>query len=149
MSYRLGRIIFGLFGYLFVKVNVMIRSYEDYHNGDVWWSFLGLGCLVLPSIPVALKYLQKNIKEINMREDPGRVKSFFKLLFFTVVYILGGFILFAIGRIVFKLYCTCQNIKDPLGKNNQRRFRRKEIELNLMQATVESAPDGLLKVILH
>ena len=144
-AYRLIRLSVGIFGYLWVKYKVIQRSVDDYYNGDVWWCVLGLGCIVMPTIPVAIKYLQRKIQQINSRQDTDKVKPFFKLLFLTMMYLFGGFLLFTVYRIFYKLYCTFQNIKDPTGKKNGMKFRRKEVEMNLTQAVLESAPDGLLK----
>merc|ERR1711892_554255 len=144
--YRLNRLLIGIFGYLLVKYNVVVRAVIDYNNGDEWWCFFGLACLVMPSIPVAIKHLQRMINDVNTGRETNKVKPFFKLLCITIVYICGGFILFTIYRICYKIYCTCQNIKDPMGKRNEMKYRRKEVELNLTQAVLESAPDGLLMV---
>ena len=145
-SYRAIRLGVGIFGYLWVKFKVIRRSVTDYYNDDVWWCFLGLACIVMPTFPLVIKYLQRKIGDINSQTDKSKVKPFFKLLFFTIIYLFGGFLLFTVCRICFKVYCTWQNVKEPTGKKTEMKYRRKEVEMNLTQAFLESAPDGLLKV---
>ena len=140
------RIILGILGFCYVKYNVIKRAVEDAINGDIWWCVLGIGCLILPSIPTALKYLQKRITIVQNKNSTLRVKEFLILLFFTLFYVFGGFFIFALYQWLLKLYCTVQNIKNPTGEGNNQKYREKETEMNLHQVALESAPDGLLTV---
>ena len=151
--YISNRVILGILGFLYVKLKVVNRAIEDAKNGDIWWSILGLSCLILPSIPIAMKYLQKRIAIIQSQDGALRVKEFLKLFLATLSYFLGGFVLFAIYRMGLKLYFTAKNIADTTknivdrtGKISNLKYRKKEMEMNLHQVALESAPDGLLTV---
>ena len=57
VNYRPSLVIIGIFGFLWVNVLVIKRAINDYSNADVWWYFLGVMCLVMPSIPIAIQVL--------------------------------------------------------------------------------------------
>ena len=95
MFYRIPRMI-AILGFFLVKHSVIKRAVYDYQDGDIWWSFLGIGCLILPSIPIALKYLQRMISNIKNQNDVWRVKEYCVLLSLTLVYFCGGFVIFAL-----------------------------------------------------
>ena len=145
--YRILRILIGIIGFLWVKYTSIRRSIDDYGNGDVWWCVLGLASLVLPSFPFAIHWLRRQIREENLKQESDLVKPFFRLFLLLIFYLFGGFIIVAVYRIFYKVYCTCQNIRFPCGQDNGTEYRRREVEMTYIQALLEAAPDGLLQVV--
>lgn len=62
-----------------------------------WWSILSLACMILPSIPTAVKTLRNKISEIKSgKRISSPVKGFLYLISMTIGYFAGGFLLLTI-----------------------------------------------------
>ena len=130
VTYVSSRVAFGFFGFIWFKCQIIKRCLADYENGDVWWSCIGVACLVMPSIPIAFRFFWQKIREFQSRREADRVKCFIKLVLISSSYICGGFILFALYRVIYQLSCTWRNITGTIFQVNEKKYRKKELQMN-------------------
>ena len=114
---------------IWFKCQIIKRCIAVYENGDVWWSYIGVACLVMPSIPIALRFFWQKIREFQSRREADRVICFIKLVLMTCSYICGGFIFFAIYQVIYQLSCTWRNITGTTFEVNKVKYRKKNFRL--------------------